>query len=72
MTQKGRAIMLLGIAVGFVLFALGDPYSDNALLKSIGRLADLPLTVTAFAWIVGSFYLGKIFGGKKTDGQDND
>ena len=75
MTQKGWAIIGLGIAVGFVLFALGDRYSDNALLESIGQLRDFQgtlLIVTAIAWIVGSFCLGIIFGGKKTGGQIKD
>ena len=75
MTQKGWAIIGLGIAVGFVLFALGDRYSDNALLESIGQLKDFQgtlLIVTAIAWIVGSFCLGIIFGGEKTDRKKND
>ena len=74
MTQKEWAIMGLAIVVGIILFALGDPSSENAILKFIGKSRDHggDVLVLAGTWVMGSFCLGKIFGGKKTDGQDND
>ena len=74
MNQKEWAIMGLAIVVGIVLFALGDPYSDSALFKFIGKSKDHggDVLVLAGTWVMGSFCLGKIFGGKKTDGENND
>ncbi len=66
--------MGLAIAVGLGLLALGQGYSDNAILNAINEMKqeDESLLVFVVAWLIGSFCLGKIFGGKKTDGQNND
>ena len=65
--------MGLAIVVGIILFTLGDPSSENAILKFIGKSRDHGGDVWCLPVLVmGSFCLGKIFGGKKTDGQDND
>ena len=59
MTQKGKVIAGLCIGVGALLLLSGAFGSGHGQAEII-------------AWILVSLVIGKIFGGKKTDGQDND